>query len=528
MVSNSLKPDASDASPRPPNTPELDRLRRVWETLGRDDPLWAVLSQAGKRGRRWDPDEFFATGNLEVGASLAALSVCGYPQGRGLALDFGCGAGRLTRALAAYFEHVVGVDVSSSMVATARRLNADLGNVEFRCNPSPRIDGIADASVDFVFSHITLQHIPTELAAGYVDEFFRILAPGGAAVFQFVDSHDSSLRGRLFGVATNRWLNPVRRILWRSRDVFEMHALAEGRLRAQLASRADLRLLDAIDDGAAGPGWQGRRWTVVNDAPMPARADCDGYALYADPRDAHIGAPLLAGAAHDPHVRAALRERLREGDVVIDVGANIGSVALLAASLVGADGRVVAVEPIAANRVLLARSAQYAGFRHVDVVAAAAADRDGDIVLRTHPTTSNSATPEASGERLSAPDGASVRVPARALDGLLGDLPRLDLVKIDVEGMEPLVVRGMATLLGRFRPAVLTEFHPWAIEQATGTSPDDYLATLFALHGVAEVLHRDGTRERCTDPAAVMAVWRRLNEAAGLAGRLHLDLLFAS
>ena len=45
MVSNSLKPDASDARPAAQNTTELDRLRRVWETLGRDDPLWAVLSQ---------------------------------------------------------------------------------------------------------------------------------------------------------------------------------------------------------------------------------------------------------------------------------------------------------------------------------------------------------------------------------------------------------------------------------------------------------------------------------------------------
>jgi len=65
---------------------------------------------------------------------------------------------------------------------------------------------------------------------------------------------------------------------------------------------------------------------------------------------------LLAGMPHDPHVLAVLRERLREGDVVLDVGANIGSVTLPAASLVGARGRVVAVEPIAANRVLLPRT----------------------------------------------------------------------------------------------------------------------------------------------------------------------------
>ncbi|HEY0230027.1 MAG TPA: class I SAM-dependent methyltransferase, partial [Dokdonella sp.] len=156
---------------------DLDRLRRVWQTLGRDDPLWAVLSQADKRGGRWQHEEFFATGRLEIDAQLGALAAQGLPRQRELALDFGCGVGRLTRALAARFERVIGVDVSPSMIAAARELNADVGNVEFRENASPRIENIADASVDLVFSHITLQHIPTALAAGYVEEFFRILAP---------------------------------------------------------------------------------------------------------------------------------------------------------------------------------------------------------------------------------------------------------------------------------------------------------------------------------------------------------------
>lgn len=273
MVSNSLKPDASDASPRPPNTPELDRLRRVWETLGRDDPLWAVLSQADKRGRRWDPHEFLATGNLEVGASLAAVSVRGYPRGRRLALDFGCGAGRLTRALAAHFEHAVGIDVSSSMIETARRLNADLGNAEFRCNASPRIEGIADASVDFVFSHITLQHIPAELATAYIDEFYRVLAPGGVAAFQFVVGADRSWRGKVFEHVPTGALNLMRRIVWRRNAVFEMHALSEPALARSLVAKPHLRLLDSSDDAAAGKGWIGRRWVVANEAERGGEGD---------------------------------------------------------------------------------------------------------------------------------------------------------------------------------------------------------------------------------------------------------------
>lgn len=266
MVSNSLKPDASDAKPAAPNTTELDRLRRVWETLGRDDPLWAVLSQADKRGGRWDPREFLATGQIEIETQLAALAPSGYPRGRGLALDFGCGAGRLTRALSGHFERVIGIDVSESMVAAATRLNADVEGVEFRVNASSHLEGIADASIDFVFSHITLQHIPTALAAGYVGEFFRVLAPGGAAVFQFTTGPDRSLRGHLFDRVSNRWLNLLRRLAWRRSTVFEMHGVREAELAWSLLRFPHLRLLSAFDDGAAGPGWHGRRWCVVSDA----------------------------------------------------------------------------------------------------------------------------------------------------------------------------------------------------------------------------------------------------------------------
>lgn len=504
---------------------ELSRLRRVWQTLGHDDPLWAVLSHADKRGGRWNPAEFLATGQIEVDNQLAALAAGGYPHGREIALDFGCGAGRLSRALATHFGRVIGLDVSASMVSTARELNADVGNLEFRENASERIEGIADASVDFVFSHITLQHIPAALAAGYVDEFFRILAPGGVAVFQFVSASDASLRGHVFGLASNRWLNPLRRLWWRRRAVFEMHVLPPATLAARLARHPSLRLLSAIDDQAAGPGWLGKRWTVVNDAPAPQRFERDGCIFYADPRDEQIGARLVTGAPYDPHVERALREHLRAGDVAVDVGANIGVFSLLAASLVGATGQVIAVEPIAANCTLLARAAQANGFSHVKFIAAAASDRNGSVDLRTHPTTSNSTIPAAAGERLRAAGGETVRVPTVKLDDVLETLERLDLVKIDAVGMEPLALRGLEQTLARFRPVLLSEFHPWAIARAAASSPIDYLRRLRRLYPAITVLHRDGTRERCIEPDAVMQAWQLANDRAGLGGRLHLDLL---
>jgi len=513
----------SEARTPQSRSPQLDRLRRIWERLGDDDPLWAVLSDSRKRGGRWDIDEFFATGTAEIDAQLAAVGALGFPRQRDVALDFGCGAGRLTRRLATHFRRAIGVDVSASMIATARELNADFDNAEFRVNASPRLERIADASVDFVFSHITLQHIPSELAAGYVSEFFRVLAPGGAAVFQFVADTDDSLRGRFFRAASNRWLNPLRRIAWRRRDVFEMHVLHEGDLRTLLAAHPSLRLADAVDNASAGAGWHGRRWTVVNDAPAPVAVERDGLVFYADPADVHIGAPLIAGTPHDPHVAALLREHLREGDVVLDIGANIGLIALVAAQCVGAQGRVIAVEPLARNCALLARAAQANGFDQLELIAAAASDRAGELELRTHPTTSNSATPAASGPRLSADGGETLRVPAVVLDDAL-DLPRLDLVKIDVAGMEPRALRGLERHIERHRPLIVSEFHPLAMRAASGVEAIDYLRWLRKFYPAITILHRNGRRERCSDEQGVIEAWRAANAAAGLDGALHLDI----
>jgi SAM-dependent methyltransferase len=262
-----VRPDDGAARPAAAPAPaQLDRLRRVWHELGRDDPLWAVLSTPGKRGRRWAVEEFFATGEREIAGHLGEVATLGLPRGHRLALDFGCGVGRLTRALAARFEHVIGIDVSPSMIATARTLNRDVANAEFRENVSPRLEGIADASVDFVYSGMTLQHITPVLAEGYVAEFLRVLAPGGVAAFQFVAGTDRSLRGHLYAIASNRWLNPLRRLLWRRAEVFEMHALDEDALRARIAAHGGLRLIADRGDAAAGPGWVGRRWHVAREA----------------------------------------------------------------------------------------------------------------------------------------------------------------------------------------------------------------------------------------------------------------------
>ena len=101
----------------------------------------------------------------------------------GRALDFGCGAGRLTQGLARHFERVTGVDISPRMVALARAHCAD-ERVRFAENARPDLRMFADASFDFVYSRITLQHVAPRYTLRYLAEFARVLAPGGVMSVQ--------------------------------------------------------------------------------------------------------------------------------------------------------------------------------------------------------------------------------------------------------------------------------------------------------------------------------------------------------
>ena len=102
---------------------------------------------------------------------------------RGRALDFGCGVGRLTQALAEHFDSCDGVDLAASMIERARELNENGERVRFHHNDAPDLRLFGDGSFDFILSLIALQHMEPELMRGYLREFLRVLRPGGVAFF---------------------------------------------------------------------------------------------------------------------------------------------------------------------------------------------------------------------------------------------------------------------------------------------------------------------------------------------------------
>src|SRR5258707_3761500 len=100
----------------------LSRVRHQWTTLGEHDPFWAILSETDKKGGGWDQTAFFQTGIEEIDKVLRTARSLS-PVRYGLAVDFGCGVGRLRQALATHFQRVVGIDIAASMLRTAAELN---------------------------------------------------------------------------------------------------------------------------------------------------------------------------------------------------------------------------------------------------------------------------------------------------------------------------------------------------------------------------------------------------------------------
>ena len=155
--------------------------RREWEELAELDPLWAVLSDPERKGGRWDLDAFLATGEEEVTRTLARVAELGLPERRARALDFGCGVGRITRALASRFGDVVGLDASRTMVEHARRINEDVPNVSFVAGSLAELE---PASFDLAWSVLVLQHLAPDELEPAIERLIALVRPGGAAVFQ--------------------------------------------------------------------------------------------------------------------------------------------------------------------------------------------------------------------------------------------------------------------------------------------------------------------------------------------------------
>jgi SAM-dependent methyltransferase len=171
---------------------QLEKMRRDWDQRARENARYYVVT--GKQ--EWTDEEFFRSGEQTVAEEILTdmINICqGKPAKQMRVLEIGCGAGRVTRALANLFGEVYAVDISGEMVARAREALKDKPNVHIFQNNGADLQVIPVGDFDFAFSTIVFQHIPSrEIIENYVREVHRLLKPG--ALFKFQVQGDPNIQ----------------------------------------------------------------------------------------------------------------------------------------------------------------------------------------------------------------------------------------------------------------------------------------------------------------------------------------------
>jgi len=235
---------------------DLKTLQDNWNNLGETDPLWAVLSDPHKQDKKWQINDFFIHGEKEIENVMKYIKSLGITVSSQKALDFGCGVGRLTQALAQYFDQVYGVDIAPSMIELAKQYNRYENKCLYYLNDTNKLELFADESFDFVYTKITLQHVKPEYSKNYIKEFLRILAPKGLLIFQIPSEQTilGKLRASIVSIMPKALSNLYRRSRYGTKAKMEMYGIKREEVINLIAAHgADV--LDVKQDKSAGKQW---------------------------------------------------------------------------------------------------------------------------------------------------------------------------------------------------------------------------------------------------------------------------------
>jgi len=152
------------------------RARRDWNVRAKEMPRETTATFDAA-----DWDTYWASGRRDLDLCMELAHEAGKFQ-RDLAIEIGCGLGRITRPLADRFKQVVGVDIAQEMLRQARAY-AGASNITYAQVPADHRLPVADGAADLVIAWTVFRHVHKSIFAGYLDEARRALKPGSSLVF---------------------------------------------------------------------------------------------------------------------------------------------------------------------------------------------------------------------------------------------------------------------------------------------------------------------------------------------------------
>lgn len=159
-------------------------MEKDWDDRARANARYYIATGQ----KQWSDEEFFRAGEQAIAEDICTdfENICQGKERRAMrVLEIGCGAGRLTRALAYLFGEVHAVDVSGEMIALAKDALRDKPNAYLYQNNGCDLTVLPPLEFDFAYSNIVFQHIPSrEIIDRYVKEVHRVLRRGALFKFQ--------------------------------------------------------------------------------------------------------------------------------------------------------------------------------------------------------------------------------------------------------------------------------------------------------------------------------------------------------
>lgn len=224
---------------------------------------------------------------------------------------------------------------------------------------------------------------------------------------------------------------------------------------------------------------------------LPDTIDFQGYKILLDPYDSILNLELLKyGTSYEQFEAKLFEEYIREGDVVLDIGAHVGYYTFIAAKKAGDFGKVYAFEPDPNNFTLLKKNVELNGFKNVVLINKAVSNQNEEITLYL---SDNDRGSHSTYKRQDSKGHITVKA-------IMGDEffknndTRVDVIKMDIEGAEPAAIAGMSHLITKNKNITLfTELYPSLLVSA-GSNTEQYLSTLkkhgFRLYNIDEDMRR--------------------------------------